>query len=177
MDLERRRVRLAGWILRRHPPSPSPNSPETAPHANQNDGSDDGCLGGADQITKPDDRPVRDAVEAKVVPSISPAGSWPNVDTLPMAAMNPVQFWMQFAEQWQKAVTFGLTHIRNRAELVSCAKVRAACEAERIADDYQGGCFAANFEDNRDIFQPSRQEHTFSILRRSACAGCACKAN
>jgi hypothetical protein len=40
MDLERRRVRLAGWILRRHPPSPSPNSPETAPNANPNDGSD-----------------------------------------------------------------------------------------------------------------------------------------
>jgi uncharacterized protein len=74
-------------------------------------------------------------------------------------------------------VTFGLTHIRNRAELVSCGKVRAACEAEGIADEYQGGCFAANFEDNRDIFQPSRQEHTLSILKRSACAGCACKAN
>jgi hypothetical protein len=48
----------------------------------------------------------------KSLPSISPAGSWPNVDTLPMAAMNPVQFWMQFAEQWQKvwaaAMGFGI---------------------------------------------------------------------
>jgi hypothetical protein len=132
-----------------------------------------------EQIKSPSPMTVPSAMLSKLksLPSISPAGSWPNVDTLPMTAMNPVQFWMQFAEQWQKAVTFGLTHIRNRAELVSCAKVRAACEAERIADDYQGGCFAANFEDNRDIFQPSRQEHTFSILRRSACAGCACKAN
>jgi hypothetical protein len=32
-----------------------------------------------------------------------PAGSWPNTDAFPMAAVNPMQFWMQLAEQWQKA--------------------------------------------------------------------------
>ena len=34
-------------------------------NADPNDGSNDGCLGGADQITKPDGCPVGDAVEAK----------------------------------------------------------------------------------------------------------------
>ena len=31
------------------------------------------------------------------------AGNWPKADTFQIAAMNPLQFWMQFAEQWQKA--------------------------------------------------------------------------
>jgi hypothetical protein len=39
------------------------------------------------------------------LPSISPAGSWPNADAFPMAAMNPLQLWIQLAEQWQKAWT------------------------------------------------------------------------
>src|SRR6516225_2104096 len=39
-----------------------------SPNADPNDGSDDGRLGGADQITEPDDRlAVGDAVEAKVL--------------------------------------------------------------------------------------------------------------
>jgi hypothetical protein len=37
------------------------------------------------------------------LPSVSPAGSWPNADAFPMAAMNPLQLWIQLAEQWQKA--------------------------------------------------------------------------
>jgi hypothetical protein len=41
----------------------------------------------------------------KSLPSVSPAGSWPNAGALQMAAANPLQFWMQFAEQWQKACT------------------------------------------------------------------------
>ena len=39
----------------------------------------------------------------KSLPSFSPAGTWPNADAFQMAAMNPMQFWMQWAEQWQKA--------------------------------------------------------------------------
>jgi hypothetical protein len=45
------------------------------------------------------------AMLLKLKPSISPAGSWPNADTFQMAAMNPMQFWMQVADQWQKACT------------------------------------------------------------------------
>jgi hypothetical protein len=41
----------------------------------------------------------------KNLSNASPAGSWPNVGAFPMAAANPLQFWMQFAEQWQKACT------------------------------------------------------------------------
>jgi len=38
-------------------------------------------------------------LKLKPLPSISPAGSFQ------MAAMNPMQFWMQVADQWQKACT------------------------------------------------------------------------
>jgi hypothetical protein len=37
------------------------------------------------------------------LPGVSPAGSWPSANAL--AATNPMQFWMQWAEQWQKAST------------------------------------------------------------------------
>ena len=36
----------------------------------------------------------------KSLPGISPTRSWPNASAL---ATNPMQFWMQWAEQWQKA--------------------------------------------------------------------------
>jgi|GEM_PF-584379 len=39
----------------------------------------------------------------KSLPGFGPAGSWPNAGDL--SAMNPMQFFMQFAEQWQKAWT------------------------------------------------------------------------
>jgi predicted O-linked N-acetylglucosamine transferase (SPINDLY family) len=39
----------------------------------------------------------------KSLPSVSPAGTWPNADAFAGAAMNPMQFWVQLAEQWQKA--------------------------------------------------------------------------
>jgi hypothetical protein len=36
-------------------------------------------------------------------PDAKPAGAWPHADSFAGAAANPMQFWMQFAEQWQKA--------------------------------------------------------------------------
>jgi hypothetical protein len=36
-------------------------------NADPSDGSHDGCLGGANQITEPDDRPVDDALEAQIL--------------------------------------------------------------------------------------------------------------
>jgi hypothetical protein len=39
----------------------------------------------------------------KSLPGATPAGTWPNADAFAAAAMNPMQFWMQLAEQWQKA--------------------------------------------------------------------------
>jgi hypothetical protein len=38
-------------------------------------------------------------------PDFSPAGTWPSVEAFQKAAMNPLQFWMQFAHQWQKSWT------------------------------------------------------------------------
>ena len=38
----------------------------------------------------------------KSLPGV-PAGTWPNADAFAGAAMNPMQFWVQLAEQWQKA--------------------------------------------------------------------------
>jgi hypothetical protein len=42
----------------------------------------------------------------KSLPGFGPSGSWPSPDAFQMATMNPLQFWMQFAEQWQKSWTF-----------------------------------------------------------------------
>jgi len=39
----------------------------------------------------------------KSLPGASPAGTWANADALQTAAINPMQFWTQVAEQWQKA--------------------------------------------------------------------------
>jgi hypothetical protein len=36
------------------------------------------------------------------LPNLSPAGSWPHAEALQTAALNPMQFWTQVAEQWQK---------------------------------------------------------------------------
>ena len=41
----------------------------------------------------------------KSLPDAQPAGAWPHADAFVGAAANPMQFWMQFAEQWQKAWT------------------------------------------------------------------------
>ena len=36
-------------------------------------------------------------------PGFSPAGTWPTAEAFQKAAMNPLQFWMQFAQQWQRS--------------------------------------------------------------------------
>ena len=41
----------------------------------------------------------------KALPGALPAGTWANADAFAGAAINPMQFWVQFAEQWQKAWT------------------------------------------------------------------------
>jgi len=69
-------------------------------------------------------------------------------------------------------VWHGMTFIKNRYELVSSGRVKAACEEQGIAQDYQGGCFAVNYGESGDLFRPSLQEHAISLLRRSACVGC-----
>ena len=45
----------------------------------------------------------------KSLPSFGAAGSWLNADALQKGAMNPFQFYVQFAEQWQKACAEAMT--------------------------------------------------------------------
>jgi len=45
------------------------------------------------------------APSAMLSPSVSSAGTWPNPDPPSLAAMNPMQFWIQLAEQWRKPWT------------------------------------------------------------------------
>jgi hypothetical protein len=57
-----------------------------------------------EQIKSPNPMTAPSAMLSKLkpLPSVSPAGTWPNADAFSLA-MNPMQFWMQLAEQWQKA--------------------------------------------------------------------------
>ncbi len=64
-------------------------------------------------------------------------------------------------------VEYGLINVLNRAELISSSKLRSACNALQIAESYRAGCFADNYEENGDIFQPSIQNHMFSLQNRS----------
>jgi len=51
-----------------------------------------------EQIKSPN--PTAMLSKLKSLPGISRAGSWPNASAV---ATNPMQFWMQWAEQWRKA--------------------------------------------------------------------------
>jgi uncharacterized protein len=65
-------------------------------------------------------------------------------------------------------VRYGVTHLLNRGHLVGCAQLRTNCEAAGIADDYAGGCFATNYDENGDLFHPSLQDHAISLAKRAA---------
>jgi hypothetical protein len=58
-----------------------------------------------EQIKSPNPMTATSAMLSKLksLPGASPAGTWPNADAFAGAASNPMQFWVQFAEQWQKA--------------------------------------------------------------------------
>jgi hypothetical protein len=57
-----------------------------------------------EQIKSPNPLTAPSAMLSKLksLPGV-PAGTWPNADAFAGAAMNPMQFWAQLAEQWQKA--------------------------------------------------------------------------
>src|SRR5262245_37746482 len=58
-----------------------------------------------EQIKSPNPMTASSAMLSKLksFPGASPVGTWPNTDAFAGAASNPMQFWVQFAEQWQKA--------------------------------------------------------------------------
>jgi hypothetical protein len=45
----------------------------------------------------------------KAFPGGGSAANWPGANAFPMTAMNPLQFWTQFAEQWQKSWAEAMT--------------------------------------------------------------------
>ena len=106
-----------------------------------------GCQAGKDNIT------------VHITGEVSPCAK--------ILALDNKQLLAKLGDVWH-----GLTHLRNRSELVHCDQLRAACDRKQIAADFQGGCWAENFEDNDDLNEPSLQGYQFSILRRSACSGC-----
>lgn len=67
-------------------------------------------------------------------------------------------------------VKYGLFQMQNRYELVSCSLLEGACKELGIEKEYQGGCFASNYEENSDIFQPSMQDFKFSRIKEKALA-------
>src|SRR5262249_44638615 len=58
-----------------------------------------------EQIKSPNPMTAPSAMLSKLksLPGAGPAGTWPNADAFAGAAINPMQFWVQVAEQWQKA--------------------------------------------------------------------------
>jgi hypothetical protein len=50
----------------------------------------------------------------KSSPGIGQAGSWPGADVF---QMNPMQFWMQLAQQWQKSWTDAMTNWEKATKL------------------------------------------------------------
>ena len=58
-----------------------------------------------EQIKSPNPMSASSAMLSKLKspPGASPGGTWPNANAFAGAAMNPMQFWAQLAEQWQKA--------------------------------------------------------------------------
>jgi len=45
----------------------------------------------------------------KSLPGFAPAGTWPSVEAFQEAAANPLQFWMKFAQEWQKSWADAMT--------------------------------------------------------------------
>lgn len=66
-------------------------------------------------------------------------------------------------------VRHGLTHCYNRLELTTCSRLQEACEAKGIAADFKGGCFVSNYEENKDLFEPSIRSYIFDKIRRLSC--------
>ncbi len=72
-------------------------------------------------------------------------------------------------------VTHGVYQINNRIELVGCKQLKATCNKAGIANEYQGGCFATNYQANGSLFEPNLDDHDFTIRLRNSCLGCSSK--
>jgi len=64
------------------------------------------------------------AMLQKLTPGSSSLGSWPGADAFHMGATNPMQFWMQVAEQWQRSWTDMMTSWTKAATSSDNANLR-----------------------------------------------------
>ena len=64
------------------------------------------------------------AMLQKLTPGSSSLGSWPGADAFHMGATNPMQFWMQVAEQWQRSWTDMMTSWTKAATSFDNANLR-----------------------------------------------------
>ncbi len=62
-------------------------------------------------------------------------------------------------------VKYGIYNLNNRLDFVSGLKLQSACSKKGIEGDYHGGCYAENYFENQDIFQPNMKEYLFSKMR------------
>ena len=62
-------------------------------------------------------------------------------------------------------VKYGIYNLNNRLDFVSGLKLQSACSKKEIEGDYHGGCYAENYFENQDIFQPNMKEYLFSKMR------------
>jgi len=58
-------------------------------------------------------------------------------------------------------IDIGITNIQNRLDLIHCGPLKNYCEENSIKE-YKGGCFALNYEENKNVFQPSLQDYSIS---------------
>ena len=60
------------------------------------------------KLPNPTASPSEMLSKLKSLPGFAAAGSWPSADAF-QPTMNPLQFWMQFADQWQKSWAQAMT--------------------------------------------------------------------
>lgn len=58
-------------------------------------------------------------------------------------------------------VKWGITNIRNRAEMVRCYELKENCKKAGLDTNYQGGCFASNFEFGGNLYTPDIESELF----------------
>ena len=61
------------------------------------------------KLPNPTSAPPLSMLSKLKTPGFSPAGTWPTAEAFQKAAMNPLQFWMQFAQQWQRSWAYMMT--------------------------------------------------------------------
>jgi uncharacterized protein len=65
-------------------------------------------------------------------------------------------------------VDIGIFNLNVRSEMSGCATLKRNCAEAGIASEFRGGCFATNYEANKDLFSPNMIEHEISLKINTA---------